>query len=124
METLVNCGIIVDIEIIDKVVAGNQLYEIFFTAANQDKYKLAFDFVWDYRCSIENGYLERFSKFCHKEKEESSILLVQDSEYVKYFEEQVSGTRPTDKLKNYILFDRVDTVIELLTLEEPVLTKV
>lgn len=124
METLVNCDIVIDIESIDKIVGGNQLYEVFFTATNKIKYRIVFDFVWDFRCSIENAYIERSSKFCHNEKEKSSILLIQNSNYVKYFEKQISGTRPIDELKNYILFDCVDTIIELLTLKEPVLIKI
>lgn len=40
MESLVNCDIVIDIESIDKVLAGNQLYEILFTATNQLKYKI------------------------------------------------------------------------------------
>lgn len=42
---LVNCDIVIDIESIDKILAGNQLYEILFTATNQMKYKIVFDFV-------------------------------------------------------------------------------
>lgn len=124
MESLVNCDIVIDIESIDKIAAGNQLYEIFFTTTNQTKYKIVFDFVWDFRCSIENAYIDRSSKFCHNEKKKSSILLIQNSNYVKYFQEQVSGTRPIGEIKNFILFDRVDTIIELLTLNEPVLIKI
>ena len=124
MELLVNCNIVIDIESIDKILAGNQLYEVFFTSTNQTKYKIVFDFVWDFRCSIENAYIDRSSKFCHNEKEKSNILLIQNSNYVKYFEKQVSGTRPISELKNYILFDSVDTIIELLTLKEPVLIKI
>lgn len=124
MESLVNCDIIIDIESIDRIAAGNQLYEVFFTTTNQIKYKIVFDFVWDFRCAIENAYIDRFSKFCHNEKEKSSILLIQNSNYVKYFEGQVSGTRPIGGLKNYILFDCVDTIIELLTRKEPVLIKI
>ncbi len=124
MESLVNCGIVIEIESIDKIVAGNQVYEVLFTTTSQTKYKIVFDFVWDFRCSIENAYIERSSKFCHKEKEKSSILLIQNSDYVKYFEEQVSGTRPVGELKNFIIFDSVDTIIELLTIKEPFCTMV
>ena len=124
MEKLENCNIVIDIESIDKVSGGNQFYEIFFVSSQRIKYKLIFDFVWDLRCSIENAYLERASKFCHNEKEKSSVLIVKDSDYVKYFEEQVSGTRPINEIKNYILFDSVDTVIEVLTSKEPVLMKI
>lgn len=124
MESLVNCDIVINIESIDRIVAGNQLYEVYFTATDQVCYKIVFDFVWDFRCSIENAYLERSSKFCHNEKKRSSILLVQNSNYVKYFEEQVSGTRPINEIKNFIVFDCVDTIIEVLTIKEPVLVKI
>lgn len=124
MESLVNCDIIIDIEIIDQIVAGDQLYEVFFTTTDQMKYKIVFDFVWDFRCAIENAYIDRSTKFCHNEKDKSSIFLIQDSNYIKYFEEQISGTLPIGELKNYILFDHVDTIIELLTIREPVLIKI
>lgn len=124
MEKLENCKFIIDIETIDRIMSGNQLYEIYFTSTNKIKYKFVFNFVWDFRCSIENAYIDRFTKFCHNEKEKSSILLIKNSNYVKYFEKQVSGTRPINEIKNYILFDRVDTIIEVLTLEEPVLIKI
>lgn len=124
MENLENCNIVIDIESIDKVSGGNQFFEVFFVSSDKIKYKIIFDFVWDFRCSIENVYIDRASKFCHNEREKSSVLLVKDSNYVKYFEEQVSGTRLTNDIKNYILFDSIDTVIEVLTLKEPVLMKI
>lgn len=124
MEKLVNCDIVIDIKSIDKIVAGNQLCEIFFTTTDQIKYKIVFDFVWDFRASIENAYISRSSKFCHNEKEKSSILLIQNSSYVKYFKKQVSGTRPISELNDYILFDSVDTIIELLSIKKPILIKI
>lgn len=36
----------------------------------------------------------------------------------------MSGTRPITNLKNYIIFDKVDTIIEVLTVEEPVLKQI
>ncbi|MDE7367988.1 MAG: hypothetical protein K2N24_11595 [Lachnospiraceae bacterium] len=123
MEKLVNCYIVVEIESINKISGGNQYYEIIFSSPDKTRYKITFDCVWDIRCSIENAYIERSSHFLHGEKEKSSILLIENSNYVKYFEKQVSGTRPIEELKNYILFDSVDTVIELLTIKEPVITQ-
>lgn len=124
MEILINCDVVVDIESIDKISGGNQLYEVFFTSTDKTKYKIIFDFVWDFRCAIENSYIDRASKFRHNEKKKSSILLIQNSSYIKYFEQQVSGTRSISELKDYILFDSLDTIIEILTLKEPVLMKI
>lgn len=121
MEKLVNCQIVVDIEMIDKIEGGNQYYEIFFTSRDKKRYKITFDFVWEIRCAIENAYIDRFSRFVRGVKEKSSILLIENSNCIKYLEQQVSGTLPVNGLKNYILFDSVDTVIEVLALKEPVL---
>ncbi|MBQ7972912.1 MAG: hypothetical protein IJ291_05620 [Lachnospiraceae bacterium] len=124
METLVNCDITVDIESIDSVSGGNQEYEVHFTTTDNVKYKLVFDCVWEFRCAIENAYIDRATQFKHREIQKSSVLLVENSEYIKYFAKQVSGTRPIDAVKNYIIFDSVDTIIEVLTIKEPILIKI
>ncbi|HNX29824.1 MAG TPA: hypothetical protein PKN87_10520 [Syntrophomonadaceae bacterium] len=124
MEKLINCNIIIDIESIEMVSGANQYFEMVFLTSEKTKYKIIFDFVWDLRYSIENGYIDRASKFLHEEREKSSVLMIENSEYVKYFEGQVSGTRPTAGIRDYILFDSVDTVVEVLTIKEPVLIKI
>lgn len=110
MEKLVNCQFCIEIASITGICGGNQCYEVLFVDNNDLKYKLTFDYVWDIRCSIENAYIMRSTKFIHDEEKPSSILLVQNSDYLKYFEEQASGTRPTNTLKNYILFDKIDNI--------------
>jgi hypothetical protein len=123
MEKLTNCSIILDIESIENISGGNQYYEILVLAKDKIKYKITFDFVWDIRCSIENGYIDRFTKFQREAKENSSVLLIEDSDYLNYFEKQLSGTLPINNVKSYILFDSIDTVIEVLALNEPLLSK-
>ena len=124
METLVNCNIITEIESIDNVSGGNQEYEVYFTSSDKEKYKLVFDYVWEFRCAIENAYIDRASKFNHAEIQKSSVLLVQNSQYIKYFGKQVSGTRPLDAIRDYIIFDSIDTIIEVLTVKEPMIIKI
>jgi hypothetical protein len=124
MEKLVNCHIELEIEMIDKISGGNQEFEIFFTTTDKKKYRIFFERVWDLRYSIENGSIDRFSKLIRNEKRASSIVLVEDSDYIKYFEQQVSGTLPINKLKNYIMFDAIDTSVDILTLREPVLEEI
>ena len=123
MEKLINCDIIVDADCIEMISGANQYFEVIFSTKDKTKYKIIFDFVWDIRCSIESGYIDRASKFLHNEKEKSSVLLIEDSEYVKYFENQVSGTRPVDCIQDYILFDSVDTVVEVLTIKKPIIVR-
>jgi len=124
MEKIVNCEIIIDIELIENISGGNQYFEIEFVTKEKDRYKLSFDFVWDMRYSIENGYIDKFYKFERSNEVESSIYIVENSDYVKYFENQSSGTRPMKDVKNYILSDKVDTVVEILTIKEPLLEKI
>ena len=121
MEILVNCEIVVDMWLIDKISGGNREVEIFFTSDDKKKYMLYLEDVWDMRVAVENAFLAR--EFKRNVEQISSILLVENSEYIKYFERQVCGTYPTDELKHYILFDKIDTVIEVLMLKEPVLVK-
>jgi hypothetical protein len=124
MEKIVNCEIIIDIELIENISGGNQYFEIEFVTKEKDRYKLSFDFVWDMRYSIENGYIDKFYKFERSNEVESSIYIVENSDYVKYFENQSSGTLPMKDVKNYILSDKVDTVVEILTIKEPLLEKI
>lgn len=123
MEKLANCSIAADIELIDKITGGNQYYEIYFTSTDKAKYKIIFNHVWDIRCSIEMAYVDRFHKFQRKAERQSDILLVEDSEYAEQFKKQTMGVYPADDLKDYLVCDGVDTVIEVLALKEPVLVK-
>jgi len=64
--------------------------EILFSAKNKEKYKLIFDFVWDFRYSIENASIDRFCqfrKFKTAELIDNSIYTVDNSKYIKYFKE-------------------------------------
>ena len=55
---------------------------------------------------------------------DNGVYIVEDSEYIKYFEHQVSGTMPTDELKHYIISDNIDTTLDILTTKEPTLSKI
>jgi len=124
MEILKNCNIIIDIELIENITGSNQYFEVVFSNQNKEKYKMVFDFVWDMRYSIENGYIDRISKFVQGWKQESGVFLIENSKYIEYFESQVSGTLPTDNIKDYLIVDKTDTILEILTNKEPVLFKI
>jgi hypothetical protein len=124
MERLVNSNIIISIDLITSVSGGNQMFEIIFYTKDKEKFKLTFDGVWDLRCAIENAFLDRGSKFVHNESQKSSVLMIENSKYIEYFEKQVSGTRPVNGLKNYIVFDAVDTIIEIITTQEATISKI
>jgi len=127
MEKLVNWEITIDIEMIENISGANQHFEVLFTAKNKKQYKFILKDVWDMRYSIENASIERFSEFrkCLPTGIiDNGVYVVEDSEYIKYFEHQVSGTRPINELKHYIISDCVDTLLDVLTPEKPALVAV
>lgn len=117
MEKLTNCNLILDIEIIESVSGGNQSFEVVFFTTDKEKYKLIFELVWDMRYSVENASIERFCEFRKHLPDgiiDNGIYVVENSDYIKYFQYQVSETLPVDELKHYILCDRVDTTLDVL----------
>lgn len=114
------------IEIVDYFIGGNQEIKIYLTDKDKNKWLLYFDFVWDFRFAIENAFIDRCALMRqHKDTwiEDSSIYEVENSEYIKYFENQVSGTLPIKNLKHYLIFDVIDTGLEILSSEEPILSR-
>jgi hypothetical protein len=127
MERLINCNFIIDIELIENISGANQYFEILFTTEDKTKFKIIYKCVWDMRYSIENASIERFCQFRKYLTDgliDNSAYVVENSEYIKYFEHQVSGTLPVNKLKHYIFSDSVDTTIDILSFEEPEIIKV
>ena len=135
MEKVLNCGINICIHCIDYISGANREFEVLFEEwddryigyEHRDKrtrYKMILKNVLDMRYSIENASIVRFSKMTRAHTEKSSIFLIEDSEYIKYFTHQVSFTYPTDKLKHYIIVDRTDTTLDVLTETIPVIEKI
>ena len=118
---------IIHIELIELISGGNQKFEILFLTKDKEKYKLIFDFVWDMRYSIENASIERFSRFRECLPEgiiDNSVYIVENSEYIKYFEKQIDGTMPITELKHYIISDSIDTTCDILTTKDPTLVRI
>lgn len=126
MEKLVNCETTIDIEWIENVSGGDRFFEVAFSTKDKKKYKIILKHVWDMRWSIENASIDRFCAFRKNLPEgmtNSSVYLVENSEYIKYFENQVSGTRPIDELKHYIFLDKTDNILYVLTVESPIVVE-
>jgi predicted cupin superfamily sugar epimerase len=110
----------VDIEFIAHFIGGNQELTVIFEDADKERGELYFEFVWDFRYANENAFIGRN----YDRSEISSIYLVENSKYIKYFEQQVSSTLPVEDLKHFLIFDKIDTGLEVLTSAEPILRKV
>lgn len=110
-----------DIEFIEEFKGGNREFEIYFSDSVRNKFKLQFNNVLDIRYSVENGFIDRISNMPVDILENNRIFVLTDSSYFNNFAIQISGTIPTENIKHYLLFDRIDTGIELLTTSEPML---
>lgn len=127
LEKLVNYRYTLDIQEIYNICGDNRKFEVMFISKTDGcRYKLIFDDVFDMRYSIENGFIGRFYQFkknLPKKIKVNSIYVVKKSEYIKFFHEQSDHTLETASLKDYIVCDEIDTVLEILSSEDPVLIK-
>jgi hypothetical protein len=126
MERLANCEIIMDIDMIEDISGANTYFEVIFSTRDKEKYKFILEQVCDMRYSIENASIVRWADFRTRLPDgiiDNGVYIVEDSEYIKYFEYQIMHTYPTDDLKHYIFSDNVDTTLDVLTLKKPVLVK-
>lgn len=119
MEKLINTNLVIHINYIKSIKISDERCVIYADSVDFGAIKILFDDVWDCRYTIENGVIDRSSKMLHCEEEKSSIYEVVDSQYIQYFMNQVSGTRPTSNLKDYIIFDDVENVFEILSINAP-----
>lgn len=105
------------IELIDRFEGGNQELRVYFTDTEKKKWVLYFDFIWDFRYSVENGFLNRN----YSRQTISSVYTVENSKYIEYFEDQVCGTYSTMDFRHFIILDQIDTGLEILATKDPVL---
>lgn len=121
MEKLTNCNLVIDIKTIDNIhiCTDDHSVHVFAVLSDLTKCRVEFRHVWDFRFSVENATIDRFSKVERRVTKNSSVLTMENSEYIRYFEKQSSGTLPINELKEYIVVDKTDPVISILSLEEP-----
>jgi hypothetical protein len=97
---------------------------VFFYDKTKRKYALHFDFVFDARYAIEDAFCSRVARRPWTDLGTSTgIYIVEDSDYLKYFEEQNCGVYQVNSFQHFILFDTIDTGIEVLTKGLPVLSE-
>jgi hypothetical protein len=114
----------IQIEHIYRFAGGDRECVIFFSDKTKRKYSLYFDLIVDFRYAIENAFLGREANWTEPKPEKRvSIFVVENSDYLKYFECQTGGTFPADGIRHFILFDSIDTGIEVLAEGDPVLTE-
>lgn len=123
MEKTINTEFILNITKIKKITVEDGKSIVLVDSKEYGIVEIIFENVWDCRYTIENGIIDRGTSIIHEEKIKNSIYEVKESRYIDYFKKQVSGTRSIDKLKDYILYDEIETVFEVLTNDKPYLRK-
>jgi hypothetical protein len=113
----------IDIESIEQIVYGCQECEVRIIDSNKRTGRIVFDHVYDLRCSIEDGFLLRFDSIPVDILRNNSIHVVNNSEYIAYFDRQAVGVVPVSEMgfRHYVIFDALDTGIEILATCEPTL---
>jgi hypothetical protein len=112
------------IEHIYRFTGGDQECTIFYLDKKKRKYALYFDCIIDFRYTVEDAFCNRSAQEPWTAPSEgASVLTVEDSDYLKFFEDQSAGIFPTDGIRHFIIFDDIDTAIELLAEGDPVLTE-
>lgn len=120
-EQLNNCEIEINISEIESITYSDQELKICFLSKENKKFTLLFDYVLSFRCSVEDGCIKRFSEFNKIAENESSVLKVEESKHVEWFKEQSFGVRSCEKIEEYIVYDNVDTVLEVITTQPPLI---
>jgi hypothetical protein len=117
----------VQIERICEASGGDHECTIFFFNEKKRKYALHFSIVFDLRYANEAAFGSRVAKQPWPDPAVmAGIYTVEDSDYLKFFEDQTSGTVPwLENIRHFILFDTIDTAIELLAYrDDPVLIEI
>ena len=110
-----------DIYEITSYIGSIMRASINFTTENKSKHTLFFEGVLSLKYTTENGFINRFHNVPGEVLWNNSIFVVEDSEYLKDFKYEVSGTIPIDDVRHFIIFDTIDTGIEILTTHDPIL---
>lgn len=114
-----NCNFIIYIKEITNILGSDDHYEICVDTFDNKTNKIIFDHAVMMHYAVERAFLNRWPSFEHCEQEISSILKIENSRTIKQFEKQLKGSRSITGLKEYIIHDEIDSIIEVLTYDEP-----
>lgn len=112
----------VKIELIESFSGGNRECVINFVDKQNRRGQLFFVNVFDFRYAIENAFIDRLSNIPQSVLGGNSIYIVDKSDFKSRFEKQISGTISVESIRHVVVFDEVDTGIEILTNQAPVLS--
>ena len=119
MEKIVKTDFSLTMTHIKKITVGDGECTINVDTQEYGNIDIYFEQIWDCRYCIENGGIVRWANLQRSEGLKGSFFEVENSDYLKYFEEQVEGTMPVDVLTDYLMSDEIDTIFEVLAFRKP-----
>ena len=97
--------------------------ELFIKVRDDGKHKkIYFEDVYAYKYVVEIGTMIRWDQLDKAGRIEKGnwVFTVENSDYVKEFDEQTCGARPIDDVVHYVIMDP-DNVVEVLAVPKPVI---
>ena len=125
MEKLIPLNDMPNIEYISSALVLQSEARIRFDDFDKNSYELYFPDVYDFRQCVEAAFISR--KFDDKadDRRKCSVFLVENSELIKSFitgSDGVYGDKESEYC-HYIIYDSIDTIIEIIAVKPPLLSK-
>lgn len=124
MEKTVNCNIITLIKEVIGITNRDHCCEILAITAENEKIKLIFHRVVMTHVTGECGFIDRGLHLQRCEKSVSSVVQLENSKLIKQLEQQSRGAYSAEELKEFLVIDEDDAVIEVIAYDNPELMKI
>ena len=119
MESSHNTACVLDIIEICGVGMCGRTCNVLARTLQSELVRFVFEDVVECRSAGENTLAERASNMEHLEEKTSCFLEIRNSEYIQYVNRQASFSLPAEDLKDYIVFDWLGRVVEVVTSQSP-----
>ncbi|WP_241576496.1 hypothetical protein [Rosenbergiella collisarenosi] len=106
---------------LDKLIYSPSVLELFLTNDNDSGIKISFDWFHTFRVVDEGDVIKMLNKF--NGEMILGIYTLVDSEYLEWFHEQSVGIHLDGNITHYMVVT-VNDVIEILSSEKPVISKI
>ncbi len=126
MEKLIHISKFPKIKTITSACVLQREATVYFEDWETNKYEIHFPVAFDFRQSIEAAFLGRKFDLCSNRETHSSLFLVENSDWIEKFIKLSDGIYGDDSSSymHFLLFDSVDTYIEIITTDNPSLAKI
>ena len=117
MEKLIDLLNLPEIKTITSTKVLQREAKIYFTDFENNNYEIYFTSIFDFRQCVEAAFISRNFNTKFSDEIKFSIYLVENSDWVNNFIKSSDGVygENINDFKHYILFESIDTRIEVIT---------